>query len=69
MDIEHVKEKVSAIERATDDPEKAHGLEDDLLREFVTWLAGESLSNPFQVQEIAREIERSLDLPFPRWSA
>ena len=65
MNRQKVEEKVKHIQSLRRDPEAAHVTEDDLLWEFVCYVA--ELGG--ELGETAQEILKSRDLDFPRWCA
>ena len=54
-------EKVRAIRH---DPELAHGMEDDLYKIVLEFIATGSCGNPEKIAKIALETQ---DIEFPRW--
>lgn len=65
MNIEDIKRRVEMIYTERDDDEKAHDLEDDLMRDFIAYIAEERQL----YAEMASEVAKSWDIEFSRWCA
>ena len=66
MTPESVREEIDRIRAVAHDDERAHGMEDDLLWQFVVWCA--NTGTP-EVRAVANEVLSSQPLPFSRWCA
>jgi hypothetical protein len=62
LTVEIINAHVAKIAAAAHDDEKAHGLEDDLIRAVLCQLADEG-------NELAKATIKSFDLDFCRWCA
>jgi len=66
MNLEKIKEEISAIKRqAADDPETAHSLEDNLYFDFVKFVA----QRKDKIGKFAQVILKTKRISFPRWCA
>lgn len=66
MNIDEIRNRVAAIAAMQLDDESAHSAEDDLLWDFVRYVA-QAAPQPFA--EMAAEVSKSFDLDFARWTA
>ena len=67
MNLATVIKRVQNIRDATDDDERAHGLEDALYREFIAHVA--SHAGKREMREMAQEILQTDFIKFARWRA
>lgn len=65
MSITDIQRRILAIEAASDDPERAHQMEDDLHFDVLCAIAG-GAPNPMA---LATAVLESSELDFPRWCA
>jgi len=69
MTIEDIKKAIEDITKYSDDPERAHVLEDELYTTFIQSLANGEIKTIEEAKQMATEIVKVLDLDFPRWYA
>lgn len=62
-----IEDRVDAIAQEAHDPEAAHGDEDDLYEEVLTWIRDHSSDDA--ARRLAREALRTKELDFSRWCA
>lgn len=68
--VEDVKARIEAIRSTTDDPEAAHGMEDDLVAEVLFAIANNAgISGGRWAQEMASAARQTYRIDFPRWCA
>lgn len=68
MKPKYIKEKLAEIKSVAWDDEAAHSREDDLLWEFIEFIAHEPTVPP-RIRRYARMIMKSSDIKFSRWYA
>jgi len=66
MDINAIKRRVSEIDKAKGDYECAHGMEDQLMQDFIKHVAENA---PRGLARMAREVLKTEDIDFPRYCA
>lgn len=66
MDINEIKQRVQRIEQAKGDCECAHGMEDQLMQDFIRYIAENA---PRGLARMAREVLKTEDIDFPRYCA
>lgn len=66
MDMTEVLSRVEAIRDKAHDDEAAHGMEDDLMRDFIGHVAESNLG---ELSEMAVEVLRTGSIEFSRWCA
>ena len=66
MNIKQVKDTVKKIKEISGDSEYAHGVEDDLYRDFVKHV---SESKNKKLSNMAKEVLKTKDMDFERWYA
>lgn len=64
--IDYIRGRVSAIEASTGDPEAAHGLEDELHKDFIRYVAENGTG---KLRQMATEVLKTNSLDFARWCA
>jgi hypothetical protein len=62
VSIQEIEQRVVEIQRERHDEERAHGLEDDLYREFIAYVA--TLESPIAAK--ARLVLSTKQIQFPR---
>ena len=65
MDKEYIQGKIDEIKKEMDDPEVAHGMEDDLYAEFIEHISKREDS----LGEMAKLVLTTEGLDFSRWFA
>lgn len=65
MELQEVKRRIEEIKKSSPYCEEMHGLEDDLMKEFIRYVATGEIILPDTV-EIAQEIKTVFDMSFPR---
>jgi hypothetical protein len=63
-----IEEYIQRIKDAVDDPEMAHGLEDDLFEMFIATVAVDKRTPDF-LRVWAQVVLTAKDIDFPRWCA
>lgn len=66
MDIEYIKKELQLIADCAGDFEAAHGMEDSLMMGFIDHIASLGLG---ELSEMARLIQTSQEIDFPRYCA
>ena len=66
MNKEQAQGYIEQIKELTSDPESAHIVEDDMLREFVKHVAAGGYG---ELSEVAQIVASSADIRFSRWYA
>lgn len=66
MTIDEIRERVEIIRGLSDDPERAHGVEDELHQAVLDAIAKGLCVDP---AACAAEALKTLELAFPRWYA
>ncbi len=66
MNLSDIEAEVARIERSNGDYEIAHGMEDKLREEFISFVAAHG-PEPFNV--LAAAILKTADIDFPRYCA
>ena len=66
MNLQEIEQRLKQISESSGDPESAHGLQDDLLWDFVMHVA--SLSN-ISLAKKAKAVLKARDISFPHWCA
>lgn len=66
--LDRVEWYLRKIKTEKDDPEAAHGTEDEMYREVLGWIANGKVSAQMAV-EVACLALTSSNIEFPRWSA
>ena len=65
MNIDEIKKRVAEIDAIKDDPEKAHISERALMDDFIKHIAD---NGPADLAEMAKEVLKTWDIDFHRWS-
>lgn len=66
MDINTIQQRVRHIEQCKGDYECAHGMEDQLMQDFIKHVAEKG--SP-KLKAMAREVLKTEDIDFPRYCA
>lgn len=66
MNIDYIKHCVETIKSAQGDCEFAHGMEDELRKQFIQHVADGDFG---ELSVMAKEVLKTLDLDFPRYCA
>ena len=66
MNITTAKKRVKEISNKSYDDETAHGLEDSLYLDFIKSIAS---GNKRDIRKIAKEILKTQEIPFGRWTS
>ncbi len=70
MEIKEVKERLVNIkEHSKHDNERAHGIEDALLEDFVEAIKDNKYKTKEEIIEVATEVYKAREIWFARWYA
>ena len=70
MEIKEVKERLAKIkEHSKYDNERAHGIEDRLLEDFVEAIKDNKYKTKEKIIEVATEVYKAREIWFVRWYA
>ena len=67
MNMTEIEKRVKDIEECSDDYETAHGMEDDLLVDFVKYVAHSLVDE--NLSEMAKAVLKTKEISFPRYCA
>jgi hypothetical protein len=66
MNLEELRTKINRIEACAGDDEIAHGMEDELMREFISYIAAGGVDD---IQYKASQVLTTANIDFQRWCA
>ena len=67
MNLQEIEQRLKQISESSGDPESAHGLQDDLLWDFVMHVASQQRN--LSMAKKAKAVLKARDISFPRWYA
>ena len=66
--LDEVRKRISKIDICQDDPEVAHGLEDNLVWDFIRFIVDDERGRSLEeIKLLAKEVLKSQEIDFEMW--